>query len=43
AALHVSTKTIGAHRRRIFQKLGINSVAELTIWAIRTGLITIEP
>jgi len=42
AALHVSTKTIQSHRRRIFQKLGINSVAELTIWAIRIGLITIE-
>ncbi len=43
AALQVSTKTIGAHRRRIFGKLGIKSTAELAVWAIRNGIVTIEP
>ncbi len=43
AALQLSTKTIEAHRRRIFKKLGIKSTAELAVWAIRKGMITIEP
>jgi two-component system response regulator NreC len=43
AVLQVSTKTVGAHRRRIFSKLGIKSTAELAVWAIRKGIITIEP
>jgi DNA-binding NarL/FixJ family response regulator len=42
SALNVSTKTIEVHRRRIFKKLGINSIAELVLWAIREGLIIIE-
>ena len=36
--LHVSTKTIEACRRRIMLKLDINSVAELTKYAVREGL-----
>jgi two-component system response regulator NreC len=43
AVLQVSTKTVGAHRRRIFGKLGIKSTAELAVWAIRKGIITVEP
>lgn len=38
AILHVSVKTIDTHRRQIMQKLGIDSVAELTKHAIRQGL-----
>lgn len=36
--LHVSTKTIETHRRQIMQKLDTHSVAELTKYAIKTGL-----
>jgi DNA-binding NarL/FixJ family response regulator len=43
SALRLNTKTIESHRRRIFKKLGIDNVAELTLWAIREGLVTIEP
>ena len=42
-ALHVSTKTIEANRRQIMEKLDIHSVAELTKYAIREGLTTLEP
>ncbi len=39
-ALHlkVSPKTVETHRRQIMTKLGVNSVAELTKYAIREGL-----
>jgi two-component system response regulator NreC len=37
-----STKTIDACRRRIMQKLEINSVAELVIYAIRERLIDVD-
>lgn len=40
--LHVSTKTIEANRRQIMQKLDIHSVAELTKYAVREGLTTLE-
>ena len=40
--LHVSTKTIEANRRQIMEKLNIHSVAELTKYAIREGLTTLE-
>lgn len=39
--LHVSVKTIDSHRRQIMQKLGIGSVAELTKYAIRSGLTSL--
>lgn len=41
--LHVSVKTIEAHRRQIMEKLGIHSIAELTKYAIREGLTSLEP
>ena len=41
-SLHVSTKTIESNRRNIMDKLGINSVAELTKYAIREGLTPLE-
>ena len=40
--LHVSTKTIEANRRQIMEKLDMHSVAELTKYAIREGLTSIE-
>ena len=41
--LDISTKTIDACRRRIMQKLNIQSLAELIKYAIREGLTTIDP
>ncbi len=40
--LHISVKTVETHRRRIAQKLGIRTVAELTKYAIREGLTSSE-
>jgi DNA-binding NarL/FixJ family response regulator len=40
--LHVSVKTIETHRLQIMQKLNMHSVAELTKYAIREGLTSVE-
>jgi DNA-binding NarL/FixJ family response regulator len=40
--LHVSSKTIESNRRNIMGKLGINSVAELTKYAVREGITPLE-
>ncbi len=40
--LHVSIKTIETHRRQIMDKLNIHSVAELTKYALREGLTSLE-
>ena len=42
ACLHVSVKTVETHRRSIMTKLDIHSVAELTKYAIREGLTSLE-
>ena len=42
-SLHVSAKTIESNRRNIMDKLRINSVAELTKYAIREGITPLEP
>jgi len=42
ACLHVSVKTVETHRRSIMTKLDIHSVAELTKYAIREGLTSVE-
>jgi DNA-binding NarL/FixJ family response regulator len=42
ACLHVSVKTVETHRRQIMSKLDIYSVAELTKYAIREGLTSLE-
>ena len=39
---HVSVKTIEADRRQIMEKLNINSIAELTKYAVREGLTSLE-
>ncbi|HTL30656.1 MAG TPA: response regulator transcription factor [Tepidisphaeraceae bacterium] len=36
--LELSTKTVEAHRRQIMEKLNLDSVAELTRYAIREGI-----
>jgi two-component system response regulator NreC len=41
--LHVSVKTIETHRQQIMNKLDIHSVAELTKYAVREGLTSLEP
>ena len=40
--LHVSVKTVETHRKRIMDKLGLHSIAELTKYAIREGITTLE-
>jgi len=40
--LYVSMKTVEAHRHRIMDKLNIRSVAELTKYAIRKGITSVE-
>ena len=41
--LHVSTKTIEANRRQVMEKLDVHSIAELTKYAVREGLTSLEP
>lgn len=41
--LYVSAKTIEANRRQIMEKLDTHSVAELTKYAVREGLTSLEP
>jgi len=40
--LHVSDKTIEANRRQIMDKLNIHNIAELTKYAVREGLTSLE-
>ena len=40
--LHLSKKTIESHRRSIRKKLKLRSMAELTKYAIRSGLIRVD-
>lgn len=40
--LHISVKTVTAHRQNITRKLDIHSVAELTKYAVRRGLTSLE-
>ena len=42
ARLYVSIKTVETHRRKIMKKLDIHSVADLTKYAIREGLTSLE-
>jgi len=40
--LHVSVKTVESHRQNIMDKLEIRSIAELTKYAIREGLTSLD-
>jgi DNA-binding NarL/FixJ family response regulator len=40
--LCVSSKTVETHRKQIMTKLDIHSVAELTKYAVRQGLTSLE-
>ncbi len=40
--LHISAKTVETHRRQMMNKLNIHTVAELTKYAIRKGLTSLE-
>jgi two-component system response regulator NreC len=42
AALHVSVKTVETHRRNLMEKLNLDSVAELTKFAIREGITSLD-
>jgi DNA-binding NarL/FixJ family response regulator len=41
--LHISPKTVEAHRLRVMNKLDIDNVAQLTKYAIQEGLTSPEP
>jgi DNA-binding NarL/FixJ family response regulator len=41
--LFVATSTVETHRRNVMRKLGKHSVADLTKYAIREGLTSLEP
>jgi DNA-binding NarL/FixJ family response regulator len=41
-SLFISVKTVETHRRQIMEKLNIHSVAELTKYAIREGLTSLD-
>jgi DNA-binding NarL/FixJ family response regulator len=43
SSLYVSVKTVETHRQQVMQKLNIHSIAELTKYAIREGLTSLEP
>lgn len=43
SSLHLSVKTVEKHRQNIMDKLDIRSVAELTKYAIRQGLTSLDP
>ncbi len=41
--LYISIKTVETHRMHIMKKLSLTSIAELTKYAIREGLASLEP
>jgi DNA-binding NarL/FixJ family response regulator len=40
--LHISVKTVGNHRTNLMDKLSLHSTAELTQYAVRTGMINLD-
>ena len=40
--LHISLKTVGVHRINLMHKLNVHNVTELTKYAIRKGIISLE-
>ncbi len=41
-ALHIGLTTVITHRRNIMEKLGMHSVAELTLYAVTAGYVDLE-
>lgn len=41
SALHLSVNTVAVHRANIMDSLGIHKTAELVVYAIRNGLVTL--
>lgn len=39
--LHIATSTVDVHRRNIMRKLDLHSVAELTKYAVRKGMVSV--
>ncbi len=39
--LHIASSTVDVHRRNLMRKLGLHTVAELTKYAIRVGLVAL--
>jgi DNA-binding NarL/FixJ family response regulator len=42
SSLHISVKTVETHRRQLMEKLKLKTVAELTKYAIREGITSID-
>jgi DNA-binding NarL/FixJ family response regulator len=40
--LVISARTVESHRANLMRKLGLRSIAELVLYAVRRGLITVE-
>ena len=40
--MHISESTVDTHRRNIMRKLGLKGVAELTKYAVREGIVSLE-
>jgi DNA-binding NarL/FixJ family response regulator len=40
--LHISAKTVATHRAHVFRKLNIHSVAELTRFAVKHGMTSLD-
>jgi two-component system response regulator NreC len=40
--LFISVKTVESHRRQLMDKIGVRSIAELTKWAIKIGLTSLD-
>jgi DNA-binding NarL/FixJ family response regulator len=40
--LHISAKTVATHRAHVFRKLNIRSVAELTRYAVKEGMASLD-
>ena len=40
--LHIAASTVETHRRNIMKKLDVHSIAELTKYAIREGLTSLD-